>query len=414
MLTLNPEASRDDQARRLHNCRLKRDHQAMSPPPEQLIRDYLNRMSVAAKGRLSAEDRQALLARTRDFIERSASASGPATAMEVATLLSRLGDPATLVAREAGMLSAGRDDATEAPAAGGRRRGLLRRRSGPASWHWPLLPGNPAVQGQLFNGRQDQPEGRSAQAAGPGSASRGSAGPGSASTVSASSGSAGTGTAGANGTDRGPLPAPAGRRAEPPIWVPRQPSSPEAGVPGVRATGEPGPANPGRPAWPSTVAMRPDGLPKPEPGLFELPASNSVSRRIVRTSAPLIASAVKLARGHPTEALAVVLLGLGGAIFPPVWLLGVIAALASKAWDYRDKWIGLAGPVLLLVVGTVAGISLGASRSSAGGYFHETWVYADVLSRVGAVLGAAYLVWRLRHPRREPPIPPWTKPHKVG
>jgi hypothetical protein len=388
----------------------------MSPPPEQLIRDYLNRMSVAAKGRLSAEDRQALLARTRDFIERNASASGPATAMEVATLLSRLGDPATLVAREAGMLSGSRDDAVDASAAvGGRRRRLRRRRSGPASWHWPLLPGNPAVQGQLFNGMRDQEAARSARAAGTGSAGTGLAGTGLAGKGSAGTGSASTTAAGVNGTDRGPLPAPAGQRAEPPIWVPRQPSSPEAGVQGVEATGRPGPDDPGsRPAWPSTVAMRPDGLPKPEPGLFELPASNSVSRRIVRTSVPLIASTVKLARDHPTEALAVVLLGLGGAIFPPVWLLGVIAALASRAWDYRDKWIGLAGPVLLLVVGTVAGISLGASRSSAGSYFHETWVYADVLSRVGAVLGTAYLVWRLRHPRREPPIPPWTKPHKVG
>ncbi len=369
----------------------------MSPPTEQLIRNYLSRLSAAAKGRLSAEDRQALIARTRDFIEHNAATSGPATAMEVATLLSRLGDPAALVAREAGMRGEGHDEDMAPGVVGGKRHGRLRRRSRQASWHWPLLPGSPAVQSRLLNGGRDPTGAWSAREPG---------------AMSSGPGSASTGPAGANATDSGPLAAPAGQPAEPPIWIPRQPSSPEAGG---QAAGEPGLARPGsRPAWPSSAALRPDGLPQPEPGLFELPASHSVSRRIAATSAPLISSAVKLARGHPTEALALVLLGLGGAIFPPVWLLGVIAALASKAWDYRDKWIGLAGPVLLLIVGTVAGISLGASRSSMGSYAHEGWMYADVLSRVGAVLGTAYLVWRLRHPRREPPIPPWTKAHKVG
>jgi hypothetical protein len=365
----------------------------MSPPTEQLIRDYLKRLSAAASARLSADDRQALVARTRDFIEHNASASGPATAMEVATLLSRLGDPATLVAREAARLGAGQGDGMETAAAvRPRRRGRLRRRSGQASWHWPLLPGSPAVQGRLLGGVPDQAGARSAQEPGPAVASPGSAG--------------------ANGTSRRPYAAPASQQAEPPIWVPRQPPSPEAGV---QPADESGPAGPGgRPSWPSAAAMRPDGLPTPEPGLFELTASEPVSRRFVRTSGPLVASVVRLARGHPVEALAVVLLGLGGAAYPPVWLLGVIVTLASKAWDYRDKWIGLTGPVLLLIVGTVVGISLGASRPSMGSYLHEGWVYADVLSRVGAVLGTAYLVWRLRHPRRKPAIPPWTRPHKVG
>jgi hypothetical protein len=359
----------------------------MSPPPEQLIRDYLSRLTTAARGRLSTEDRQELVTRTREFIEENASASGPATAMEVATLLSRLGDPAALVTREAARLAAGRDEGAAPPeVVEGRRRGLLRRRSGPASWHWPQLPGNEALQVRLLNGARE-----SAQSA----PQRGHP--------------AGV----ANGTEPEPLPAPpAGPPVEPPIWVPRQPTSPEADA---EDRGEPGPAGPDdRPAWPSPVAMRPDGLPEPEPSLFELPVRDPISRRIARTSAPYITSVVKMARANPVEALAVVLLGLGGAVFPPVWLLGVIAALASRKWDYRDKWIGLAGPVLLLVVGTVVGVSLGSSRSSMGSYIHETWVYADVLSRIGAVLGTGYLAWRLRRGRRQPPIAPWTKPHRVG
>jgi hypothetical protein len=355
----------------------------MSPPVEHLIQDYLSRLSAAARGRMSAEDRQALVAGAREFIENNASTSGAATPMEVATLLSGLGDPAALVAREVSMRAAGRDEAAEAPAVvEGRRRGLLRRRSAQASWHWPQLPGDPDVQVRLLNGVRDQAEARAGQQPGPAAA-------------------------GANGTGPRQLSAPAGQPREPPIWVPRQPSSPEANVP---VAGEPGQAGQGsRPSWPSTVAMRPDGLPKPEPGLFELPPSNSVSRRIANTSAPLIASVVRVARGNPAETLAMVLLGLGGAVYPPVWLLGVIVALTSRVWDYRDKWIGLACPVLLLIVGTVAGISLGASQPSMGRYVHEGWVYADVLSRVAAVLGTAYLAWRLRRGRRPPPIPPWNK-----
>lgn len=358
----------------------------MSPPPEQLIRDYLSRLTAAARGRLSTEDRQALVARTREFIEDNANPSGAPTAMEVATLLSRLGDPAALVTREAARLAAGRDEGDAPPEVAERkRRGLRRRRSGPASWHWPQLPGNEAVQVRLLNGARE-----SAQA----SRERGHR------------------TGVANGVEPEPLPAPAGPPAEPPIWVPRQPSSPDTAN---QDWGDPGPAGPdGRPTWTSPVAMRPDGLPEPEPGLFELPVRDPISRRIVRTTAPSITSVVKMARGNPVEALAAVLLGLGGALFPPVWLLGVIAALASRKWDYRDKWIGLAGPVLLLVVGTVAGISLGSSHSSMGSYIHEAWVYADVLSRVAAVLGTGYLAWRLRHGRRKPPHAPWTKPYKVG
>ncbi len=78
----------------------------MSPPTEQLIRDYLNRLSVAARGRLSSDDRRALVTRTHDFIERNASRSGPATALQIAALLSRLGDPGALVDQEVARLAA--------------------------------------------------------------------------------------------------------------------------------------------------------------------------------------------------------------------------------------------------------------------------------------------------------------------
>ena len=49
------------------------------------------------------------------------------------------------------------------------------------------------------------------------------------------------------------------------------------------------------------------------------------------------------ARRRPLEATAIVLMGLGGLIFPPVWLLGAALTLFSKHWDFRDRWVGLAG-----------------------------------------------------------------------
>jgi hypothetical protein len=82
-------------------------------------------------------------------------------------------------------------------------------------------------------------------------------------------------------------------------------------------------------------------------------------------------------------------------------------------WDYRDKWLGVATPVLLLVVGTALAVTLGNHYPTMGGYVHEGWVYADVLSRIVAFIGACYLLWRLVHGKPRPVVPPWNRPHKV-
>jgi len=119
----------------------------MSPPAEQLIRDYLNRLSVAARGQLSPEDRRALVGRTRDFIERKTGLAGPPTAVEVARLLSGLGDPSGLVSQEAGRLAVLRGVAS--PPQVGRLSKIsrvLRREPGSASWHWPAQQGRTDLQ----------------------------------------------------------------------------------------------------------------------------------------------------------------------------------------------------------------------------------------------------------------------------
>jgi len=120
------------------------------------------------------------------------------------------------------------------------------------------------------------------------------------------------------------------------------------------------------------------------------------------------------ARRQPLEATALVLLGIGGLIFPPIWLVGALVALLSKSWDFRDKWAGLAGPVALVIVSTWILTALGGEQSSFGGYLREAWLSAGHLSRVAAVLGAAYLAWRLQHGRPQRAVPPWTRPRGLG
>jgi hypothetical protein len=374
------------------------------PPTEQLIRDYLNRLSVAARGRLSAEDRRALITRTHEFIERKASVSGPANPMQVAALLSRLGDPGALVDQEVARLAALRGEPPVPPAEfASRLHGLRRRRQGQASWHWPRAAGSQDMQRRLLNGAAAGPD---------------------AVTATRTSGGA------------------------PPFWIPQQPSSPDtlsagnavppegttadseaaSGAPPAGAgdasdvrPAEPAPVtSPVRPSWPSVVVRRTSSAAFDVAGVGGAPEPDDVSgprawAAIVQSATRLAAIAVGLARRSPVEAAAVVLLGLGGAIYPPVWLVGAVMALAhqSKVWDYRDKWLGVATPVLLLVVGTALAVTLGNHYPKMGGYVHEGWVYADVLSRIVAFLGACYLLWRLVHGKPRPVVPPWNRPHKV-
>jgi hypothetical protein len=115
------------------------------------------------------------------------------------------------------------------------------------------------------------------------------------------------------------------------------------------------------------------------------------------------------ARERPLEATAVVLIGLGGAVYPPVWILGAVLALASRVWDFRDKWLGLVVPVFVVIVGMGADVSLGGTRSGVAAYFREAWIFGGHLSRVVAVLGAVYLAWRSQQPRRHQSAEPWKK-----
>ena len=126
------------------------------------------------------------------------------------------------------------------------------------------------------------------------------------------------------------------------------------------------------------------------------------------TSVPLTkmsSRAAGLARNHPREAAAVVLLAAGAA-YPAVWLVGALVALTVKVWDRRDLWTGLALPVAIVILGSVL-IPVLIPHSSAAEYGHDVWRMAGWISRGVAVLSAGYLAWRLHRAPRRPKVLPW-------
>ncbi len=375
----------------------------MSPPTEQLIRDYLNRLSVAGRGQLGPEDRRALTARTRAFIEHQTGLSGPPTAVEVARLLAGLGDPAALVSEEVRRLAELRGEDPPEPA--GKSGGFLARVLGrepdvSASWRWPAPPGErPELRLKLMDaaGTADNDgTGPDNHTTGPGEAEPGRT------------------TAAQEHVARAGTQAAATAPADPPVPVQRAPAqrvSAQGGPqdkPAPRLTIVP-PPGPGPQAAPDLAS---DPAPGAGPDLTtELPA---VSEREAGRAALVADAVVGWARSKPLEAAAVIVTGLGGAIYPPVWLLGAALALASKRWDYRDKWLGLGVPVLLTIIATVAGVGAAGSQNSMSHHVHVAWIFADIASRASALLGAAYLAWRSAHDRKSPEIPPWNRPRRVA
>jgi hypothetical protein len=122
-------------------------------------------------------------------------------------------------------------------------------------------------------------------------------------------------------------------------------------------------------------------------------------------------------RQNPLAVVAVALLALGGIIFPLVvwpvglliWLAGVGIAVPLKHWSPVDKLLSLAGPVVLVIAGTAIAVSIGGARQNAAAYGHEALAAAADLFKVGALLGALYLAWRIPRGRRAPAAPSWAR-----
>jgi hypothetical protein len=342
-------------ARLLLNSRLKVDHCHVNPPTEQLIRDYLNLLSLAARDKLGFSERQSLLDRTRLRIEAECGGVNRASAVQVRRALASLGDPIALVDREVG------------------QAGLELAKENEIGRH--LLVG-----GGLNGSRPDR-EASSGRSARPGSDGQRRRRKEDSSSAPAAS--------------RNPSIVPAQRR--PLDSNDAKAAKPLAGREHRREPGRGAAANEteaitagqrGRPSGPAAVGV-------------------GVTASLMRDLGPM-------ARANKLEFVALALLGIGGVVYPPIWLLGAVLAMPSRKWDMNDKVLGLVLPVMLVIVGTVVTLLLGGVHNTLDSYVREAWLGAERLSRVSALLGAIFLLWSLRRGRRQPKEPPWNIPHRLG
>jgi hypothetical protein len=120
-----------------------------------------------------------------------------------------------------------------------------------------------------------------------------------------------------------------------------------------------------------------------------------------------------LARRHPMEVAAVLLTAAGALVYPfPLWLFGVVIILASRLWDVRDKLAVLAVPVAVLFLGGALLAGLTAKAGSLAGFAHTVRIDGWNLIRIGVLLSAVYLGWRVRQGRRPRRVPSWYRtPH---
>jgi hypothetical protein len=128
----------------------------------------------------------------------------------------------------------------------------------------------------------------------------------------------------------------------------------------------------------------------------------------------LALDAADLARQHKLETAAVLLLGVGAFVFVfPFWLvlalLGGVVAIWSQTWNARDKWVGLTGPPVIALVGTiVSALIIGGQGHFVGAYPEAFRLYVGYYYRAGSLLCAIYLALQARRgPQRR--LPPWKR-----
>ncbi len=430
----------------------------MRPPAEQVVRDYLSRLTVAART-LPPEDRQAFLARYQNLVERQSGVRDMADPADVMRALSGIGEPEALVERERTRLEAQRKEREAAaskaslwkppprarggrngsagggqPGTGPRSAGNLVRKDGrpvtgeirvttrPISSRW--RPGEPLKPKKSRRGRVPPPPPDSSRE--PDRDASADSGPSveqppveqppveqppverqaaepqvpEQRPADASSGTVSSALAAAGGAAAGPGAAGA---AAPETPATRTPAGTAARPTPAGTSATPTPA--GTSATPAPTRR----LPRPvRPRLPRRLQPGDITRDMARRAA-------ETGRQHRRETVCVVMLALGGLILPfplwevgfLLWLAGALVAATSKLWSLPDKWIGLVGPLALVIIGTAVTVSLGGARSTGSAYLHETLTTAMYLFMVGAVLGAAYLAWRIYRGRRPDSIPRW-------
>lgn len=364
---------------------------------EQLVTDYMTRVAQAAR-LLPKGARMAFVGRTRALVEREVGPPGTRTdPNHVAAVLAQLGKPEDLVIEERTRIDQGwvKSRATskeEGEAAAAALTGPLNRRLRPRL--------RPNSETQPLTGRLIPP--------------------GEDPTVISQ-----------DGTVIGTPPPPPGtppRRSVLRGTGPRSPGAPPAGLRGTGAgtrSGDPRTAGPRRlrsadSPDPGTVppAAAPQGAKRPGAEARDTAHSGALERLIgqvpgirgVEGAENFTANAGRLAREHVLEAVAILLLGLGGLILPfPFWPIGAIVAVFSRLWDVKDKSLAITGPLLVtLALSVIAAPFVGGSGNVIVVYFHALRVSFRLLVRVGSVLTAAYLAWRVsKGPRAK--VPPWKR-----
>jgi len=176
-----------------------------------------------------------------------------------------------------------------------------------------------------------------------------------------------------------------------------------------------------RPATTRPQPVSPGGQ-AAEPGSPEgAPATESVPGQTIRRRlpslppgpAPTLGDVGRLARANLLETLVIVLIGVGGLLFPvlpPIWVLGsLLALLPSGIWDARDKLVALLGPLLFAAAISVL-IALGdrVPGNFVVVYVHAFGAGAGYLLRFGCLVTAGYLAFRVYRGRRLK-VPPWRR-----
>jgi hypothetical protein len=139
------------------------------------------------------------------------------------------------------------------------------------------------------------------------------------------------------------------------------------------------------------------------------------TRRGPAGSDNLTATVGRMARDNVLEAIAILLLGLGGLILPfPFWPIGAVVAMFSRLWDIKDKALAIGGPLLVtLAASVITALFVGGGGNAVLVYFHAVHVGFGLLIRVGSVVTAAYLAWRVsKGPRAK--VPPWQRITRGG
>src|SRR5215813_10588375 len=337
-----------------------------NPSGEQLVTDYLTQ--VAEQARLLPKGaRIAFVGRTRALVERELGPVGTRTDAEhVRAVLDRLGMPEDLVVAERTRIdrswvksrAASKEEGEAAAAAltGPLNRSLTTRRR---------LNTDTQPSGTPSASPDDPGTGPVAPPEGPEAPATGSPGAGQRRPVLRSTGPRGTGL-------RGVSPRSAGLRSGSPRGSPA-------------STGRTGPL--GR----LTLKGGPHGAGRNE----------------------MLANAWQLARDNLLESIAILLLGLGGLILPfPFWPIGAVVAMFSRLWDIRDKSVAVTGPLLVALAASVLTAPfIGGGGNVILAYFHALGVGFGLLVRVGSVITAAYLAWRVtRGPRVK--VPPWQRTNR--